>query len=84
AEAVIFISRDELYHTDSRWEGTAELIVAIQRDGAPGRARVQYQPEYFRFSTLPEWWQPKQSTADADSTGAAPRKKRSGLAAHLP
>ncbi|MGF6420065.1 replicative DNA helicase [Stenotrophomonas sp. AN71] len=84
ADAVIFIYRDEIYHKDSRWEGTAELIVAIQRDGAPGMARVLYQPEYFRFSTLPEYWQPKQSAANEDSNGAAPRKKRSGLAAHLP
>lgn len=84
ADAVIFIYRDEIYHKDSRWEGTAELIVAIQRDGAPGMARVLYQPEYFRFSTLPEYWQPKQSAANEDSTGSVPRKKRSGLAAHLP
>lgn len=84
ADAVIFIYRDEIYHKDSRWEGTAELIVAIQRDGAPGMARVQYQPEYFRFATLPEWWQPKQTSANEDGAGSAPRKKRSGLAAHLP
>jgi len=84
ADAVIFIYRDEIYHKDSRWEGTAELIVAIQRDGAPGMARVLYQPEYFRFSTLPEYWQPKQIAANEDSAGAAPKKKRSGLAAHLP
>lgn len=73
ADAVIFIYRDEIYHKDSRWEGTAELIVAIQRDGAPGMARVLYQPDYFRFSTLPEYWQPKQSAANEDSAGSVPR-----------
>ncbi|RRU23601.1 replicative DNA helicase [Stenotrophomonas sp. 278] len=83
ADAVIFIYRDEIYHKDSRWEGTAELIVAIQRDGAPGMARVQYQPEYFRFSTLPEYWQPKESSASAPAAGKAPAKRK-GLAGFLP
>lgn len=83
ADAVIFIYRDEIYHKDSRWEGTAELIVAIQRDGAPGMARVQYQPEYFRFSTLPEYWQPKESSASAPAAGNAPTKRK-GLAGFLP
>ncbi|MGE8281115.1 MAG: replicative DNA helicase [Stenotrophomonas sp.] len=82
ADAVIFIYRDEIYHKGSRWEGTAELIVAIQRDGAPGMARVQYAPEYFRFSNLPEWWEPKQSNATA-SVGNNSSKPRRGLAAAL-
>ena len=82
ADAVIFIYRDEIYHPGSRWEGTAELIVAIQRDGAPGMARVQYAPEYFRFSNLPEWWEPKQSNATASVGNSSPRPRR-GLAAAL-
>lgn len=81
ADAVIFIYRDEIYHKDSRWEGTAELIVAIQRDGAPGMARVAYEPGYFRFSNLPEYWQPRQTTANAPPAGTAPRRR--GLAAAL-
>lgn len=84
ADAVIFIYRDEIYQKDSRWERTAALIVAIQRDGAPGMARMQFQPEYFRFATLPEWWQSKQRAANDDGSGSASRKKRAGLAAHLP
>lgn len=84
ADAVIFIYRDEIYHKDSRYEGTAELIVAIQRDGAPGMARVQYQPGYFRFSNLPEFWQPKQTSASAPAAGSAPAPRRRGLAAALP
>lgn len=83
ADAVIFIYRDEIYHKDSRWEGTAELIVAIQRDGAPGMARVLYEPGYFRCSNLPEWWRPKESAASAPAAGKAPAK-RCGLAGFLP
>lgn len=81
ADAVIFIYRDEIYQKDSRYEGTAELIVAIQRDGAPGMARVQYEPSYFRFSNLPEWWRPKDTSASAPPTGKAPVRR--GLAAAL-
>ncbi|MGV6491358.1 replicative DNA helicase [Stenotrophomonas rhizophila] len=81
ADAVIFIYRDEIYHKDSRYEGTAELIVAIQRDGAPGMARVQYEPGYFRFSNLPEWWRPKDTSASASLAGKAPVRR--GLAAAL-
>jgi replicative DNA helicase len=71
ADAVIFIYRDEIYNPGSRWEGTAELIVAIQRDGAPSMARVSYEPSYFRFSILPEWWEPKQNSASAAPAGSA-------------
>lgn len=81
ADAVIFIYRDEIYQKDSRYEGTAELIVAIQRDGAPGMARVQYEPSYFRFSNLPEWWRPKDTSASAPPAGKAPVRR--GLAAAL-
>jgi replicative DNA helicase len=83
ADAVIFIYRDEIYHPDSRWVGTAELIVAIQRNGAPGMVRQLYQPEYFRFSPLPEYWEPKQTIASAPAAGTAPRQKRgfAGVAA---
>lgn len=81
ADAVIFIYRDEIYHKDSRWEGTAELIVAIQRDGAPGMARASYEPGYFRFSNLPEWWEPKQTSASAPAAGSGPRKPRGFAAA---
>ena len=81
ADAVIFIYRDEIYNPGSRWEGTAELIVAIQRSGAPGMVRELYQPEYFRFSPLPEYWQPKQTSASAPPAGKAPVRR--GLAAAL-
>jgi len=76
ADAVIFIYRDEIYNPGSRWEGTAELIVAIQRNGAPGMVRELYQPEYFRFSPLPEYWEPAQTTASAPPAGTAPRPRR--------
>lgn len=83
ADAVIFIYRDEIYHPGSRWEGTAELIVAIQRNGAPGMVRELYQPELFRFSPLPEYWEPRHTSASAPAVGSAPAPRRRGLAAAL-
>ena len=58
ADAVIFIYRDEWYHPNSPDRGTAELIVALQRSGAPGMARVAYRPDRYRFSNLPIDWEP--------------------------
>ncbi|MFF2048072.1 replicative DNA helicase [Stenotrophomonas bentonitica] len=82
ADAVIFIYRDQIYDPNSRWEGTAELIVAAQRNGATGMVRELYQPEYFRFSPLPEYWEPQQTSASALAAGTAPKRK--GIASFLP
>jgi replicative DNA helicase len=59
ADAVIFIYRDEWYHKDSRWKGTAEIIVALQRNGPSGMVRLKYRPDRFRFEPLPEEWEPE-------------------------
>lgn len=72
ADAVIFIYRDEVYDKATRYKGTAELIVAIQRNGPPGDVRVQYIPEQFRFSNLPEYWQPE-ALPTAEKEGRSPR-----------
>jgi len=58
ADAVIFIYRDEWYHPDSRFKGTAEIIVALQRNGPPGMVRLKYRPDRFRFENLPMDWEP--------------------------
>jgi replicative DNA helicase len=59
ADAVIFIYRDEVYDRNSRWKGTAEIIVALQRNGPPGDVRVRYRPDRFRFENLPDDWEPE-------------------------
>lgn len=78
ADVVIFIYRDEVYHPDSKDRGTAELIVALQRNGPPGMVRAQYHPERFKFSNLPEHWQPLPSSkkeAEHETGFRAPKKK---------
>lgn len=59
ADFVLFIYRDEIYNPTSRYKGTAELIVALQRNGPPGDVRVLYQPDHFRFLPLPPYWEPE-------------------------
>jgi len=73
ADAVIFIYRDEVYDRASRWKGSAELIVAIQRSGAPGDCRVLYMPERFKFQDLPEYWQPEPIQREESKPAAKPR-----------
>ncbi len=58
ADFVLFVYRDEVYHPQSRWRGSAELIVALQRNGPTGDVRVRYEPAMFRFSDLPSGWEP--------------------------
>lgn len=67
ADFVLFIYRDEVYNTESRYRGTAELIVALQRNGPTGDVRVLYHPERFRFENLPEYWAPTPAK-DQDDT----------------
>jgi len=71
ADAVVFIYRDEIYDRHTRYRGTAELIVGIQRNGPSGDVRVLYQPEQFRFSNLPEYWQPAPIATTPDKPAKA-------------
>jgi replicative DNA helicase len=76
ADAVIFIYRDEWYEKASRYAGTAEIIVALQRNGPPGMVRLKYRPDRFRFENLPMDWEP----APVPASDEKPRRgfKRTG------
>jgi replicative DNA helicase len=52
ADVVIFIYRDEVYNTESEDKGVAELIIAKQRNGPTGVARVHFHKPTTRFSNL--------------------------------
>lgn len=67
ADAVIFIYRDEVYDKASRYAGTAEIIVALQRNGPSDTVRVQYRPDRFRFENLPHDWEPAPLPPKADA-----------------
>lgn len=52
ADVILFIYRDEKYNEDSPDKGTAEIIVAKQRNGPTGMVRLGFQGQYTRFESL--------------------------------
>jgi replicative DNA helicase len=52
ADTIMFIYRDEYYFDDSPDAGTAEVIVAKQRNGPTGKVRVRFESAYTRFDNL--------------------------------
>ena len=52
ADLIVFIYRDEVYNEDSPDKGTAEIIVAKQRNGPIGKVRVAFIGKYTRFEDL--------------------------------
>lgn len=52
ADLICFIYRDEVYNQDSPDKGTAEIIIAKQRNGPIGIVRVAFLGKYTRFEDL--------------------------------
>jgi replicative DNA helicase len=52
ADLICFIYRDEVYNQDSPDKGTAEIIIAKQRNGPIGKARVTFLGKYTRFEDM--------------------------------
>jgi replicative DNA helicase len=52
ADNIIFIYRDEYYYPETDSPGIAELIVAKQRNGPIGTAKVRFEKEATRFTNL--------------------------------
>ncbi len=55
ADLIVFIYRDEVYHEDSADKGTAEIIIAKQRNGPIGTTRLTFLGQYTSFENfIPE------------------------------
>lgn len=55
ADLIVFIYRDEVYNEDSSDKGTAEIIVAKQRNGPIGTTRLTFLGQYTSFENfIPE------------------------------
>ncbi|MBU1363789.1 MAG: replicative DNA helicase [Gammaproteobacteria bacterium] len=58
ADIVLMCYRDEYYNPSSPDAGTAEIIVAKNRQGSTGMARLAYIAPQTRFETLDSTWRP--------------------------
>ena len=54
ADIIKFIYRDEYYNPDTIDKGVAEIIIAKQRNGPTGTARLSFQGQHTRFDNLAE------------------------------
>lgn len=52
ADLIAFIYRDEVYHENSPDKGTAEIIIAKQRNGPIGRVRLTFLGQYTCFENF--------------------------------
>ncbi len=49
---ILFIYRDEVYNEDTPDKGTAEIIIAKQRNGPIGTIRLTFLGEHTRFENF--------------------------------
>ncbi len=52
ADLILFIYRDEVYNENSPDKGTAEVIIAKQRNGPIGKIRLTFLGKYTRFESF--------------------------------
>jgi replicative DNA helicase len=58
ADIVLMVYRDETYNAASPDSGTAEILIAKNRQGATGMVRLAYIAPQTRFETLDSSWRP--------------------------
>lgn len=49
ADVILFIYRDEVYNSESREKGVAEILIAKQRNGPIGKVKLTFLGQYTRF-----------------------------------
>lgn len=52
ADVIMFVYRDEVYHPESKFKGTAEIIIGKQREGPLGFCRLAFVGNLSRFENL--------------------------------
>ncbi len=57
-DVAIFVYRDEVYYPDTQDKGTAELIIALNRQGAASTVHATYIGHYTKFENVAHGWHP--------------------------
>ncbi|NMX77777.1 replicative DNA helicase [Pseudomonas sp. WS 5532] len=52
ADVIMFVYRDEIYYPDSKFKGTAEIIIGKNREGPVSFSRLSFLGQYTRFENL--------------------------------
>jgi replicative DNA helicase len=52
ADLIVFIYRDEVYNENTNDKGTAEIIIAKQRNGPIGKVRLTFLGQYTKFENF--------------------------------
>ena len=52
ADVVMFLYRDEFYNKESELKGTAEVIIAKQRNGPIGTVTLAWLPQFTKFANI--------------------------------
>ena len=52
ADVVMFLYRDEYYNKESELKGTAEVIIAKQRNGPIGTVTLAWLPQFTKFANI--------------------------------
>jgi replicative DNA helicase len=69
ADTILFLYRDEVYHPDSQDRGTAEVIIAKQRNGEIGATRLAFIGEHSKFADLAPGYVPVPRTKPKQQRG---------------
>jgi len=59
AESVTFVYREEMNDSSSKFAGTVEVIVALNRNGPAGNCRLLFRGDKYRCENLPADWEPE-------------------------
>ena len=77
ADLIVFVYRDEVYSEASPDAGTAELIIAKQRNGEIGMVRAAFIGSESRFANLAPGWLPQPQAVAAPSPRGFSRRQKS-------
>lgn len=72
ADLIFFIYRDEVYNKESPKKGTAEIIIAKQRNGPIGMCEVAFLGEFTRFENIARAGFSPSGSANVGSQSAPP------------